>query len=59
LGVEDLGVIVLAEVASAAVVDLADSAAADSGADDEDNTWNFPILFLEKLKPQQQLKPKI
>jgi len=32
---------------------LADSAAAaGSGADGEDNAWNFPVLFLEKLKPQ-------
>jgi hypothetical protein len=37
------------------VVALAVSAAvavAGSGADGEDNAWNFPVLFLEKLKPQ-------
>ena len=28
------------------------SAVAGSGGVDEDNAWNFPILFLEKLKPQ-------
>jgi hypothetical protein len=34
---------------SAAVAASADSAAAAGGAD-EDNAWNSPILFLEKLK---------
>ena len=34
---------------SAAVAASADSAAA-AGADDQDNAWNSPILFLEKLK---------
>jgi hypothetical protein len=45
-----------------AAEDLADSAVAavaGSGGVDEDNAWNFSILFLEKLKPQQPLKPKI
>jgi len=28
------------------------AAAAVSEAGDEDNAWNFPIFFLEKLKPQ-------
>jgi hypothetical protein len=44
---------VIASVAEDLVVAaLADSAAAGSGADGEDNAWNFPVLFLEKLKPQ-------
>jgi hypothetical protein len=46
------GVTASAAAEDLVVAALADSAAADSGADDEDSTWNFPILFLEKLKPQ-------
>jgi hypothetical protein len=46
-----LEVIVLAAMV---VVALAVSAvaAAGSGGDAEDNAWNFPILFLEKVKSQ-------
>jgi len=44
---------VIASVAEDLVVAaLADSAAGGSGADGEDNAWNFPVLFLEKLRPQ-------
>jgi hypothetical protein len=45
--------VIASAVEDSAAVALADSvAAAGSGADGEDNAWNFPVLFLEKLKPQ-------
>jgi len=44
----------VAAVVNLAAADLAGSAAAaaGSGGVDEDNAWNFPVFFLEKLKPQ-------
>jgi hypothetical protein len=51
----------LAAVALGALADLAveDSAVFAAAGDDEINAWNFPILFLEKLKPQtNQLKER-
>jgi hypothetical protein len=54
----DSAAIALVVAADSAVIGLADSVAAAAAAlagvaaDGEINAWNFPILFLEKLKPQ-------
>jgi hypothetical protein len=50
----EAGSAVIASAAGAALIDLvAEVAVAEgSGGVDEDNAWNFPIFFLEKLKPQ-------
>jgi hypothetical protein len=42
---------VIASAVEDLVVAALEDLAAGSGADDEDSAWNFPILFLEKLKP--------
>jgi hypothetical protein len=46
--------VVAVGLAAGALGALVGSAAAAAGSEgvDEDHAWNFPIFFLEKLKPQ-------
>jgi hypothetical protein len=53
VAVEEDSVAAVIDLAAAGPAGLAGSAAAAAGSEagDETNAWNFPIFFLEKLKP--------
>ena len=51
LAAADSAAAIASVVEALAVAALEDLAAEGPGGVDEDNAWNFPIFFLEKLKP--------
>ena len=47
----DSAAVIASAVEALVVAALEDLGAEGSGGVDEDNAWNYPIFFLEKLKP--------